>query len=265
MECTNVATCASSKGSSKSWLERSLVTPLSFKLCGPPAESSDMPTDRNVQATVSAASTALSMFDLRVQVGPDGPALLPEHEALGAHWFAEGVVRYLVVRTETGIRPISVAEIERLGWSVEDAWSSAWAMTCTMERPSEINVVDTGQALLFHLYSEHDFGASFVPFLDDVLAASEPLGEHGAIVSMPMRRSVFVHPIRGGEVISAVQAMIPITRQIYQTGADAVSAQLYWWQAGQLTWIPTYYGRDAIEFYPPTELSDAIDAIDDVI
>lgn len=224
-----------------------------------------MPTDPNLQASRRAASVALSMFDLRVQVAPDSPALLHEHEALGAQPFAEGVVQHLVMHTDAGTRPISVAEIERLGWDLKEAWSSAWALTRTLERPSELNVVDTGPALLFHLYSTHEFGASFVPFLDDALSASERLDQHGAVVSMPMRHSVLVHPIRGGEVIEAVQAMIPITRQIHQTGPDSVSAHLYWWQAGHLTWIPTYYGRDAIEFYPPAEFADLIDAIDDVI
>jgi len=222
-----------------------------------------MSTDRKAQASSTAASTTLSMVDLRVQLAPDGPVLGREHDALGAEPFAEGVVRYLVARTCDGARPISIAEVERAGWDPSDAWSSAWALTRTLERPSEMNRVDTGRAELCHLYSSHAFGASFVPFLDD--AVSFDVSEHGAVVSIPMRQSVLVHPIRGGEVIDAVQAMIPITRQIHQTGPDSVSAHLYWWRAGQLTWIPTYFGRDEIEFYPPPDFADLIDSIDDVI
>ena len=208
---------------------------------------------------------APSMLDLRVRLAPSDPLLASEHQSLGARPFAEGVVQYLVVRTEAGVRPLSLAAVERLGWSVDDAWSSAWALTRMLERPSELNPMDTGRAMLIHLYSEHEFGASFVPFLADVLSATERFDDHGAVVSIPMRRSVLVHPIRGGEVVEAVQAMIPITRQVHQTGPDSVSAHLYWWKAGKLTWIPTYYGRDAIEFYPPEEFADLIDAIDDVI
>jgi len=224
-----------------------------------------MPTDRNAQVRHDVASTATSMLDLRVQVAPDSPVLLHQHEAMGARPFAEGVVQYLVARTATASRPISPGEIERRGWDLEAAWSSAWALTRTLEQPSESNVIDTGRADLHHLYSAHEFGASFVPFLDDALADSAPLGDHGAVVSFPMRHSVLIHPISGGEVIDAIQAMIPITRQTHQTGPESVSAHLYWWQCGHLTWIPTYYGRDGIEFYPPTEFADLIDAIDNVI
>ena len=183
-----------------------------------------MRLDRNDWAQARAASNPLSMVDLRIQVAPDGPATEATHRALGARPFAEGVIHYLVLRTESGTRPISTDEIERLGWNTKEAWSSAWALTRTMERPTDVNVIHTGRAPICHLYSAHEFGASFVPFLDDALCDGHRMPGDGAIVSMPMRRSVLVHPIRGGEVIEAIQAMIPITRQMHQTGPDSVSA-----------------------------------------
>lgn len=227
------------------------------------AEALSMPGDPNTQTEAGLASSALSMLDLRIQVAPDTPVLRSEHEALCAQPLAEGVVHYLVLRTETGTRPISVLEVARLGWGVKDAWSAAWALTRTLERPTETNLVDAGRVEVYHLQSTHEFGASFVPFLDDAL--DDRLVDHGAVVAMPSRRSVLVHPIRGGEVVSAVHAMIPIAHQLHDTAPDSVSAHLYWWQAGHLTWIPTYFGADSVEFYPSKEFADLIDAIDDVI
>lgn len=205
------------------------------------------------------------MVDLRIQVAPDGPATEATHRGLGARPFAEGVVHYLALRTESGSRPISNDEVERLGWNTKEAWSSAWALTRTLERPTRVNVLRSGRATICHLHSDHEFGASFVPFLDDALCEGHRMPGNGAIVAMPQRNGVLVHPIRGGDVIDAVQAMIPITRHLHQTGPDSVSAHLYWWQGGHLTWIPTYFGPDVVEFYPSIELADLIDAIDDVI
>jgi hypothetical protein len=212
----------------------------------------------SLAAHVGGIPEPFSMLDLRVQLLPDDQADREVLRRFGARPFAEGVVESLTVRLADSVRPVPTSEIEQLGWDLEDAWADAWAQTRTLERPEEVSFVDVSGAEIIHLFSEHSFGASFLPYLDDVL---DGMGDHGAIVSIPVRHSVLVHPIFDMSVLTAVQAMIPITRQVNRTGPGAVSAHLYWWRRDSMMWIPTYFAADGMEFYPPNELASVIDAL----
>lgn len=214
-----------------------------------------------VSSHLSRPAQAFSTLDLRVRIVPDDHADRRLHRRLVTRPFAEGALEMMAVRTDDGVRAVHRSEIRGLG-AVDDLWASAWAQTRTLERPDELNIIDVDGAKIHHLFSEHFFGASFVPYIDDIV---EGIGEHGALVSFPVRHSVLVHPIQDGSVVTAAQSLIPITRQVHRNGPGSVSAHLYWWQAGHLTWIPTYFAADGSEFYPPAELAELIDRLDDVI
>jgi hypothetical protein len=212
-------------------------------------------------APVDSNLEQFSMLDLRVQLLPDDRADRDVLRRLGARPFATGVVETLAARLGDGLRSVTTTEISDLGWDLDESWASAWAQTRTFERPEEVNFVDVGGAELIHLFSDHVFGASFLPYLDDIM---DDIGEQGAVVSIPVRHSVLVHPIHDESMMAAVQAMIPITRHVNRSGPGSVSAHLYWWRAGSLTWIPTYFASDGIEFYPPDDLVDVIRTFGDL-
>lgn len=209
-------------------------------------------------AHVGGTLEPFSMLDLRVRLLPDEQADRDVLRQLGARPFAEGVVETLAVRVNDTVRPVPTSEIEQLGWDLDESWAGAWAQTRTLERPEEVNFIDVSGAEVIHLFSEHYFGASFLPYLDDVL---DGIGPHGAVVSIPVRHSVLVHPVFDTSVLTAVQAMIPITRQVNRTGPGSVSAHLYWWRQDSMMWIPTYFAPDGMEFYPPNELAMVIDRL----
>jgi hypothetical protein len=209
----------------------------------------------SLTAHVGALPEPFSMIDLRVQLLPDNQSDREVLRLLGARPFAEGVVQTLAVRLADSVRTVPTIEIAELGWDLEESWDDAWSQTRAFERPDSGNYVDSSEAELIHLYSEHPFGASFVSYLDDVVEIDE---EHGALVSMPIRHSVLVHPICDATVLAAANEMIPITRQVNFSGQGPVSAHLYWWRDGSLTWIPTYLAPDGMEFYPPRELCELI-------
>jgi hypothetical protein len=181
-------------------------------------------------------------FDVRIR-------LTPAH-AISDHVrpFAEGVVQSVSQRSPDGDRDLRVDEID------DPSWNSAWAQTRTLERPQEINTIDASGVPLVHLFSDNRYGASFVPFIRDVI----DVGAQGALVSIPLAHSVLVHPICDVSLVQAAQAMIPITRQVHQSGPGSLSPHVYWWRDGSLTWIPTYFGRDGVEFHAPNGLADLI-------
>ena len=102
--------------------------------------------------------------------------------------------------------------------------------------------------------------AGMIGAIDDVIAEYAHIGERGAIVSMPIRHSVLVHPIDDSTVRPAIAGMIPITRQLFKQGPGSVSPHLYWWRDGALEWIPTFFDGtpSGVEVYPSSELSDLV-------
>lgn len=199
-----------------------------------------------------------SMFDLRIRLVPDCPADREIFEHLGARPFAEGVVQMLAVDVPGAVRSVPVREIEEYGWDVEEAWASAWAQTETLEHPDEVHVIDVGGATLTHVFGERSFTSSLVRVIDQIVG---PFDERGAIVAIPIRHSMLVHPIRDASARTAAAALIPITRQLHRQGPGSVSAHLYWWRDGELTWIPTYFGPDGMECYLPPDLVDVLDEL----
>ena len=181
-------------------------------------------------------------FDVRIRLTPAGA--ISDH----VRPFAEGVVQSMSLRGAEGDCDLNIDEM------ADASWESAWAQTRMLERPHEINAIDASGVPLVHLFSDSKYGASCVPFLRDLI----DVGPQGALVSMPLMASVLVHPISDVSLVQAAQAMIPITRQVHRSGPGSLSPHVYWWFDGRLTWIPTYFGRNSVDFHAPNGLADLI-------
>jgi len=205
-----------------------------------------------------------SAIDLRIRLVPDTPADAETFCRFGARPYAEGVVQLLAVHMTDAVRCVPESEIEARGWDVDDAWRSAVIQTEMLERPDELHVIDIGDATFIHVFGERPFIASMVGVLDQLIDTAAHIGEFGAIVSIPSRHSILVHPIDGIADQNAIDAMIPIARQLYRQGPGSVSPHLYWWREGEMMWIPTFFEGDQdglhVESFPPPELADVIDA-----
>jgi hypothetical protein len=215
---------------------------------------------RTMVAHLSDHAEPISMFDLRVRLVPDTPGDAATFERFGARRFAEGIVALLAVDVADAIRCVSVGEVAALGWDVEETWASAHAQTIVLEQPEELHTIDVGGASFLHVFGERPFTASMVTAVDDLIDPVAPIGHAGAIVSLPLRYSILVHPVVDQSVITAIEAMVPITRQLFKQGPGSVSPHLYWWRNGELTWLPTvfeHHGLD-VEFYAPDELNEII-------
>ncbi|WP_420453505.1 hypothetical protein [Ilumatobacter sp.] len=206
-----------------------------------------------------------SVFDLRVRLVPDDPADAEVFARFGARPFAEGVVQVLAVDVPDAVRCVPVDEIEALGWDVDEAWRSAALQTEMLERPQQLHRIVVAETEVFHVFGARPFTASMVGVVDRLIGGVAPVGEYGAIVSIPTRHSIVVHPVRDDTARRALVAMVPITRRLHARGPGSVSPHLYWWQNGGLTWIPTYYESTSkgcsSESYLPSELMAAIESL----
>lgn len=206
-----------------------------------------------------------SAFDLRIRLLPDTPDDRDTLRSLGARPFAEGIVQVLAVDVEDAVRCVPAREITDIGWDLDEAWASARSQTELLERPDEIHTIDIGGADIVHVFGDRPFTASMVGVVDRLIADIDDIGPDGAVVSMPLRHSVLVHPIAESVARTAIAGMIPITRQLFKQGPGSVSPHLYWWRDGTLQWIPTFFDGTitGVEFYPSEELAATVARLGD--
>lgn len=215
---------------------------------------------RTMTAHLHDVIEPFSMFDLRIRLIPDTPDDRDTLRALGARPFAEGVVQVLAIDVPEAVRCVPAREVTELGWNIDEAWASALAQTEALEMPDELHTIDIGGVDIIHVFGERPFTASLVGVVDRLVGEVAHIAESGAVISMPLRHSLLVHPIDGADVRTAIAGMIPITRQLFKQGPGSVSPHLYWWRNGKLQWIPTFFDGtiEGVEFYPSEELSDEI-------
>lgn len=198
-----------------------------------------------------------SVFDLRIAFVADDPAAL---DGLGSAQTApvcDGILAMLVADADGRPLPISRRLIDAAGWDPWEAWASARSLTETLEGPDEDRLIDVGGAELISLYSARPYLASLLPVLDRYVPE---IGERGALVSAPSRHGLLIHPLHDETGRCALDALVPLTRSVHRNDGAPLSPQVYWWQQGILSCIPTVFGRDGIDAYPSPELAEWLDA-----
>jgi hypothetical protein len=80
----------------------------------------------------------------------------------------------------------------------------------------------------------------------------------GALAAAPHRHAVLYHVIRDRSAIKAINAMIPAAFGMFQEGPGSISPNLYWWQSGRLTLLPSRVTAKSIEFAPPPEFVENV-------
>ena len=207
----------------------------------------------------SAGDDVLTSAQLRVRLLPDdyGPPELIGNEMV-LQPFAESVNAALAFDLPTTVRMATASDLEPLGLDQAAAWELAWQQTRTSERVDQHDTVEVGGVQLHSIFGESFYVASLVRFLPDLIG---DLGPHGAVVSFPRRHTVLASAIHDMSAALAVQAMIPDTRRIYAEGPGSVSAHLYWWHDGELTWLPVQVENDRLAFYPPETFVDMLNSL----
>jgi hypothetical protein len=84
---------------------------------------------------------------------------------------------------------------------------------------------------------------------------------HGALVGLPHRHALIVHPITGSPVLTAINTMIPMISGMYQEGPGSISPRLYWYHAGVFTELPYDIGEQEIQFTPPAAFLSMIEGL----
>ncbi len=84
------------------------------------------------------------------------------------------------------------------------------------------------------------FTASRLLLLPDGFAMD---GTDDALVAVPTRHSILVHPIRDLGAVQALNAMTMVATRMHEDGPGSIVPTVYWWHRGALTQIPALARR----------------------
>lgn len=145
------------------------------------------------------------------------------------------------------------------GWPVEVDAAFDQAMANLDQEPnplSEDMEVEPGTSVRIW-YGDSFYVATRALRLVDVL----PPGTTDALVAIPNRHTLVVHPIVDGGAVSALQPIYRLAAQLFREGPGSISDQPYWWHEGTLEQIPHHAkGRD-VTVVPPDGLLAVFESV----
>ncbi|WOX20912.1 hypothetical protein [Streptomyces solicathayae] len=125
--------------------------------------------------------------------------------------------------------------------------------------PVNYDTYDLPGGAVLHIigHPESVFAASKVLFLEETLRAAGGPGipDEGALLVVPNRHNLVLHPLADGNVGEAVNALAQFGQGAYEDGPGRLSPRVFWWRAGTLTSI-TRFDQESrtMSISPPDEL-----------
>ena len=109
--------------------------------------------------------------------------------------------------------------------------------------------VDTGDARLTVWYGDSFYVATRALRLTETL----PAGVTDALIAVPNRHTLLVHPIVDASAVPAMQAIYRMAIQLFRDGPGSISDQPYWWHEGSIVQVPHREDGRKIAVHPPDE------------
>lgn len=148
----------------------------------------------------------------------------------------------------TAARVVVTEELERWGKSVEELIELGLRQTVEHEplpEPQRMPIAPVGVVL--HFVANSIYVASHLARLGELVGDAP----HGALVAVPRRNVLMLHPIRDVTAVFAVDVMTRVAAQICDAGPYSLSHALYWWRDSGLTNVSRVdRGRTRIKLPP---------------
>lgn len=186
-----------------------------------------------------------------------------DNGALAARPFAPGLIEAVVVDTPTTVRTVTTDEMN--GWPVSgDALFMLGRANVRADGPLQVDEQDLGGVRVCVLHGWTFYAVTHLAWLEEYL----PIGPYGALVIAPNRSLIVAHPLRISEghpraryraAVAAATELQAQAHRAYEDGPGSLSPHLYWWRAGELTYLATRYEGDTLIL--PEEFASVLTAL----
>ncbi|MCP9947894.1 hypothetical protein [Actinomadura madurae] len=173
-----------------------------------------------------------------------------DNGVLAARPFAPGLIEVVVVDTPTTVRTVTTEEMN--GWPVSgDALFMLGRANVRADGPLQLDEQDLGGVRVSVLHGWTFYAVTHLAWLEEYL----PIGPYGALVIAPNRSLIVAHPLqisaghpraRYREAVAAATELQAQAHRAYEEGPGSLSPHLYWWRAGELTYLATRYEGDTM-------------------
>jgi hypothetical protein len=193
---------------------------------------------------------------LRARLMPDqsmGGVELPESVT---RTVAPGIVAVLVFDFPDSTASVGAAHLA--GWPVDIDGVFEQALDNLASEPTPMHEdVDAEQAKVTIWYGDSFYVATRALRLADML----PAGTTDALIAVPNRHTLVVHPIVDAGAVVAMQFVYRMAAQMFRDGPGSISDQPYWWHDGTIVQIPHREEGKRIAVYPPDEFVALLETV----
>jgi hypothetical protein len=149
---------------------------------------------------------------------------------------------------------------EAASWRVPAEAVFARARANTRADPApQSESFDLDGAALTALFGSSHYTAAHALWLPEHLAGLPGWREdHGALCVIPHRHLVVAHVIESAAVADAAGAMLRFASRLYETSPGPISDQLYWWQGGALTRLPSDCVGQTLQLFPTERFAELL-------
>jgi hypothetical protein len=161
---------------------------------------------------------------------------------------AEGLEAVLCVDLPTTVATLKPDQVSPTGCTLSQLWDVAISQIDD-GLPVSRDVLGAG---VFVVSGDSLFVASRLLELDRFAG---PLPASGALVAVPHRHMIVVHPIATLQVVHALNLMVQAADRLFGEGPGSIVPDVYWWRHdAPLLRIPASVDERAINVSPPGEL-----------
>lgn len=215
------------------------------------AQAVERPTDTPA-ATVEGVGLRASLRP-RLHASDDLAAL----GACVARPVADGLVEVIACDRPAAVEVPSRAELARLRLTDDGLFALAVDNLRAHERP-QLVPDETGGVDVLIAESDGFFTAAWAPRVDELVAVDR---DRGALVGIPSRHSLLLHPVDDAGAADAVTLMLPMIHGAYGRAPAALSPELWWWRGPGLTPLPLALDGDRLALSPPDDLAAVLAAL----
>jgi hypothetical protein len=160
--------------------------------------------------------------------------------------FAEGIFAMLIFDLPNAVMNIKREHITAWG-KTQDEITGIGIANMRTKYPLQPRVEKVGEMELHIVISDHFFTPNIV---FDLEKHQGLVGPEGALVGLPHRHTAIIYPIKDGEVVGALNVMLPMIFGMNAEGPGSLSNHLYWYKDGVFTDLPYKIEGQNLQFYP---------------
>lgn len=196
-----------------------------------------------------------SMFKVRLYPGASLGGMDPNPPA---SWeLAPGLTAAFVYDLPTTVSTANAEQVE--AWGIGHDELLVTALQNVRNDAVEAQTVGrNGASAPIACVADHFFAASHALLLGERLPESATAG---AVFAVPHRHALLYAPLIDVGVVQSINQLIQLGVSMFQQGPGSISPGLYWWRDGSVTLLPAQFDGKAVQFSPPDEFVQALNAL----